>query len=662
MVRGDQAPACPEQLEAMISMLRHRGPDAHAIYTAPGVGLAHARLSIIDLSNGRQPMQTADGRLVVTFNGEIFNYIELRESLTARGHQFRTHSDTEVILHAYRQYGTQCVEHFNGQWAFALWDRDTGQLLLSRDRLGIRPLYYTQVGNLFLFASEIKALLAHPQVDAALDPLGLNQLLTYWAPVTPRTLFRGISELPPGHQLLVDQQQSLQIRCYWSLDYDSSPDYRPVDQWSEELRELLTDATRLRLRADVPVGAYLSGGLDSTITATLAQQFTGERLRTFSITFADDEYDESEHQRKVVESLGVEHNALHCTHDDIARVFPAVVWHAEKPMLRTAPAPLQLLAELVHASGFKVVLTGEGADELLGGYDLFKEAKVRRFYAAQPESQMRAALFERLYPYLPQLQSQSAAMRRAFFRVQPDDLRSPFFSHLPRWSMTTQLRRFLTPDYALVNQRWDEFGELAAWLPDRFGRWSNFCQAQFLEAALLMPGYILSTQGDRMAMAHSVEGRFPFLDHRVAELAGRLPVRWKMKGMTEKYLLKRAFRDVVPEHVRRRTKQPYRAPDAASFFGQDGQATRAQYVSELLSPSRVAEAGVFRPEAVNRLVEKLRSGRATGTRDNMAVVAILSTQLLVDQFIQNFPGAARCAAAPIGAEMQQDPSGAAMTI
>jgi asparagine synthase (glutamine-hydrolysing) len=290
----------------------------------------------------------------------------------------------------------------------------------------------------------------------------------------------------------------------------------------------------------------------------------------------------------------------------------------------------------VHASDFKVVLTGEGADEILGGYDIFKEAKVRRFLAAQPDSEQRAALFGRLYPYLPHLQNQSVAMRRAFFRTRGEDLESPFFSHLPRWGMSAQLRRFLTPEFSRADVDGDH-ADLRGWLPASFAQWKPFCQAQFLEAALLMPGYILSTQGDRMAMAHSVEGRFPFLDHRVAEFAATVPPRLKMMGLNEKYLLKRAFRDRIPDQVLQRSKQPYRAPDAKSFFTHDWQSTRADYVAHLLSPERLAAAGVFQPSAVAGLLHKARQGKATGTRDNMALVAILSTQILIDTFIDNFP-------------------------
>ncbi len=633
----DDRQASPELLGNMIGLIRHRGPDAAELYVDRRLGFAHARLSIIDLANGRQPMQTTDGRLVITFNGEIFNYLELREALIERGHTFFTRSDTEVILHAYAEYGARCVEHFNGQWAFAIWDRLRGRLFLSRDRLGIRPLFYTQVGRTFLFASEVKALFACRDVRRELDPRGLDQLLTYWAPRAPQTLFRDVLELPPGHNLEVDGNR-MQLSSYWRLDFGTRRQQSSAD-WCDELRELLTDATRLRLRADVPVGAYLSGGLDSSITTALAQRFTGDRLRTFSVTFDDDEFDESCYQRAVVESLGVEHQAMHCSYDDIARVFPQVVWHAEKPMLRTAPAPLQLLAELVHESGFKVVLTGEGADELLGGYDIFKEAKLRRFLASQPAASGRAALLEKLYPYLPNLQSQSVAMRQAFFRTTPGELESPFFSHLPRWNVTAQLKRLLTPEFQAEGEEGsdDPLSELAAALPRGFTSWRPFCQAQFLETEILLPGYILSSQGDRVAMTHSVEGRFPFLDYRLAELAAQIPPRLKMMGLNEKYLLKRAFRDSVPPQIFQRSKQPYRAPDAKSFFAADWQSAREPYVEELLSPERLQRAGVFQREAVQRLLVKVRCGRATGTRDNMALVAILSTQLLIDQFLENFP-------------------------
>jgi asparagine synthase (glutamine-hydrolysing) len=624
----------------MIARLGHRGPDAMAVFVdghegGQHVGLAHSRLSIVDLENGRQPM--CYGSLTITFNGEIYNHVELRETLIQKGHTFQTRSDTEVILHAYQEYGEECVEHFNGQWAFAIWDRSRQTLFLSRDRFGIRPLYYTQSSGKLLFASEIKSLFVHPEVCREIDPHGLSQLFTFWTTLTPRTIFREILELPPGHNLLVQGGKVGDASRYWHLDYHELSENASSNRLAEELRWLLEDATRLRLRADVPVGAYLSGGLDSSITAALAQEISGERLQTFSVTFSENEFDERKYQQQVASHLHVQHQSLDCSGDAIARVFPSVIGHAEKPMLRTAPAPLFLLSQLVQSTGIKVVLTGEGADELLGGYDIFKEAKVRRFAFQRPASKMPIALFRMLYPYLPAMQAQSTALRQAFFQVQPETYADPLFSHLPRWEMTGQLRRLLAPDFCPADQKQDLYEEVRQSLPKAFAGWSPFCQAQYLETTMLMPGYLLSSQGDRMAMAHSVESRYPFLDHRLAEFAARLPTRLKMKGLREKHLLKQATADLVPPAITDRTKQPYRAPDAQSFFSMDWQHSRFEYVDQLLTEKRLQEDGVFNARAATALLKKVRSGKAVGIRDNMAFVGMLSTQLLIDQMVRKSP-------------------------
>jgi asparagine synthase (glutamine-hydrolysing) len=632
----DGRPTHARFVRDMIAMVRHRGPDALGVWTQHAVALGHARLSIIDPVGGDQPMHNGDESLVITFNGEIYNYVELRESLIHRGHRFRTESDTEVILHAYEEFGEECVQHFNGQWAFAIWDARRKQLFLSRDRFGIRPLYYTQVDCNLLFASEVKSLFADPTVPRELNPQGLQQLFTFWTPLAPVTVFRGVAELPPAHNLTI-ADGVLRISRYWQLRCDDVQAEHSSSDLAEPLLELLTDATRLRLRADVPVGAYLSGGLDSSVTVSLAKRMTQGPLRTFSVTFDDGEFDESRYQRQLAEDLEVDHQAIRCRDADIGRVFPEVVWHAEKPMLRTAPAPLFLLSERVAAENFKVVLTGEGADEILGGYDIFKEAKVRRFLARQPDSSWRSALFQHLYPYLPGLQSQSNALRSAFFQAGSNMLADPFFSHRPRWSMTSQILRLCSPDFAAAFGNTDAVQHLRETLPADYDAWHDFGRAQYLEATVLMPGYILSSQGDRMAMAHSVEGRFPFLDHRLAEFAARIPPRLKMKGLTEKHLLKRATRHLVPREITRRTKQPYRAPDAQSFFRSETGEARYDYIDELLAPSRVRQDGVFRSDAVQRLVDKAKQGRAVGTRDNMALIGVLSTQLLIDRLIRKSP-------------------------
>ena len=406
-------PVRRELLERMVATLDHRGPDAFGTELIGPVGLGHTRLSIIDLAGGVQPMPSADGQLTVTFNGEIFNYIELRQELTALGRTFTTDSDTEVLLQAYAQWGENCVTRFNGQWAFAIWDAPRKKLFVSRDRSGKRPLFYTVVGSgngrTLLFASEIKAILTHPAVSKSIDPISLDQLFTFWSPLPDRTIFHGVRQLPAAHSLTV-QGGEMRVTRYWDVDFSRRFEHQSARELEEQLLELLTDATRVRLRSDVPVGAYLSGGLDSSITAALAKNLNRERLCTFSLEFENPEFDESVFQQDVVRRLGTEHRTIRCTHDDIGRVFPRVIQHTEIPILRTAPAPMFLLSKLVRESGYKVVLTGEGADEVFGGYDIFKEAKLRRFWSRQPDSKTRPLLLKRLYPYMKNIHVTAACV------------------------------------------------------------------------------------------------------------------------------------------------------------------------------------------------------------------------------------------------------------
>jgi asparagine synthase (glutamine-hydrolysing) len=626
----------PVLLVRMVERIRHRGPDDFGIYTDKRAGLAHTRLSIIDLGAGQQPMHNEDKSLSIIFNGEIFNYLELRKDLVRKGRSFRTRSDTEVILRLYEEKGEQCVQDLNGQWAFAIWDSKRERLFLSRDRLGVRPLFYTVTEDAFVFGSEIKSIFALPNVSREIDPIALDQIFTFWVSIPPRTIFKNILELPPGHSLTVHRKQ-IAAQQYWRLDYaEGSKNLRSVaaheEQYVGELLDLLVDATRIRLRSDVPVGAYVSGGLDSSFVTALVKKFTETQLKTFSVTFDDAEFDEGSYQSEVTHFLETDHQEVRCSCEDIGNVFPAVIWHTEKPILRTAPAPLYILSELVRAHGYKVVLTGEGADEMFGGYDIFKEAKIRRFCGAHPQSTTRPLLFRRLYPYQPYLQGQSDAYLRAFFHVRPHELKSEFFSHLPRWELTSKLKMFFSEDIKSQVRSHDGYADLRSTLPPGYSSWDGFCRAQYLEAAYLLPGYILSSQGDRVAMAHSVEGRFPFLDYRVVEFAAGIPPHLKMKVLNEKYLLKRCANGLVPPSVMKRPKQPYRAPDGKSFF----HGPQLEYVDALLSSDRIQQDGLFDSLAVKSLVQKFRQGRAIGVRDNMALVGILSTQLVVEQFVRNF--------------------------
>jgi len=632
----DGAPVAPESLRGMIRMLAHRGPDDAGLYSQNGVGLAHARLSIIDLTGGHQPMSNEDSSLWITFNGEIFNYVELREELLSRGHQFVTNSDTEVILHLYEEKGEDCVQYLNGQWAFAIWDNQDRRLFLSRDRLGVRPLFYTQLDKTFIFGSEIKAIFAYPGVTREIDVNGLDEVFTYWCTTSPTTLFRKIHELPPGHSMIVDAE-GIVVRQYWSHEFEKTSEVVDASKekaYADELLDLLIDATRIRLRSDVPVGAYLSGGLDSTMTTALVKKFTNATLRTFSVSFDDDEFDESSFQNEAVRFLDTEHRDFRCTKNQIAEVFPDVIWHTEKPVLRTAPAPLYLLSRLVRNCGFKVVVTGEGADEMLGGYDIFKETKIRRFWESQPGSKIRPLLLRRLYPYLQNIQKQPDAYRKAFFHINVDHNLQPFFSHIPRWQLTAKLKTFFSDATRAGISGDDSYGKVRTRLPHCYGSWDSFSQAQYLETECLLPGYILSSQGDRMAMAHSVEGRFPFLDYRVVEFASRLPVAMKMKVLNEKYLLKRCANGLIPPSIAQRHKQPYRAPEACSLL----QPAAREYMNELLSPEQIRRDGIFDAPAVTKLVDKFRKGTAIGTKDNMGLVGIVSTQLLIHQFINHFEG------------------------
>jgi asparagine synthase (glutamine-hydrolysing) len=590
------------------------------------VGFVHLRLSIVDLSGGAQPLTNEDGTVVVTFNGEIYNHPELRRELEARGHTFRTRSDTEVLVHGYEEWGVEMLHRLNGQFAFAIWDASKRSLFMARDRFGIRPLFYTIRNGRLYFASEVKGLFASGEVPAAIDPAGLDEVFTFWAARAPRSGFAGVQALEPGSWALW-RDGSLTTRRWYSLNYPEARE-EPLDALGE-LDELMHDSVGMRMRADVPVGAYLSGGLDSTITSTLAAEASPFQLRSFSITFEDPRLDESRFQRAVAESIGTEHAIAAIGETAIGNSFPDVVWHAETPLIRTAPAPMYHLARLTKESGIKVVLSGEGADELFLGYDLFKEVSVRRFCLRQPESTIRPRLFDRLYPYLADGSRGGEFWRKFFLEAgAPDD---PLFSHLPRFELTSWIRQFYAPDFAASLAGTDVRADLRDSLPEQFPSWSPLNRASYLETSILLPQYLLSSQGDRMAMAHGVEGRFPFLDHRLFEFAAALPTRSRLQGLKEKEILHRWARRILPDSAGARPKQPYRAPDASSFFGPGA----PSYVQELLSGETIHNSGVWAPRAVAGLVKRCQSGRVTTFRENQALVAILSTQLWTQRFMNN---------------------------
>lgn len=613
-----------DSLGRMAAAIRHRGPDGYGFYADARVGFAHVRLSIVDVAAGAQPMTNENGQVIITYNGEIYNHLELRRELQRYGHAFRTRCDTEVLVHAYEQWGVQMLHRLNGQFAFAIYDRLRETVFLARDRFGVRPLFFAQQNGDLLFGSEIKAILASGEVTASLDPRGLDEVLTFWAARPPRTAFAGIASLEPGTYGLW-RDGALWLHRYYELDYPETGD-EPGDA-VEQLDEIMLSGVGMRMRADVPVGAYLSGGLDSSITASLAAASTPHSLRTFSITFDDPRLDESDFQREVASNVGSIHAAAAIAHSTIADSFSDVIRHTETPLVRTAPVPMYHLAKLTREAGIKVVLTGEGADELFLGYDLFKEVSVRRFCLRRPESQWRQQLFDRLYPEMPE-QRRSGEFWRKFF-LQAGAPTDPMFSHLPRFLLTSRAKEFYSPEFKAELAGVDVIGELRSSLPTRFFGWSSLNQAAYLEMTTLLSPYLLSSQGDRMSMAHGVEGRYPFLDHRLFEFASALPTGSRLRGLREKEVLRRWASRILPQSIKSRRKQPYRAPDAPSFFGAGAPA----WIRDCISPEAIARVGVYAPRAVEGLTRRCLTGQATGFRENQAIVGIISTQLWHHHFV-----------------------------
>ena len=624
--RGDR-----EQLLGMMGMITHRGPDEAGLLMADELAFGHLRLSIVDLEHGQQPMATADGRYWVVFNGEIFNHLELRAELKQAGHVFRTRCDTEVLLNAYRQWGIGCLERFNGQWAFALWDRLEGRVILARDRFGVRPLFYSVLpeGGTLLFASEMKAILADPRVSRSLDEQGVRDIFVSWVTQSDRTPLASIRTLPAGHWMEV-QDGRVDVHRWWEPDL--SPDVidwsRSDESWEEEVRAALDDACRLRLRADVPVGSYLSGGLDSSIISWLAKTNHQPDLQTFSLAFSDAAYDESGFQDLLAKDIGTEHHTLSVRRETIAEHFQQAIWHTETPIYRTAPVPLLHLSSLVRRTGLKVVLTGEGADEVFAGYDQFKENRIRRFWARVPGSDWRSRLLDRLEGNTLRAGPRTRAFRQAFYRQGLTDTERPAYSHYLRWRNGLSLWPLLQRhDDASPNADW--IGEVEQTAPDGFERWDPLSQAQYWEIRQFLAGYLLSSQGDRVSMANSVEGRYPFLDANVFELSRRMPPDQKMRVLREKSVLKRTFQDDLPAAIVARTKYPYRAPDALALY----RGPRQQPLLDSLEEAAVRRRGVFRAEPIRKLLDRVALSDEPSARDNMALVLAYSTHVFYDLFV-----------------------------
>lgn len=617
-------------LRHMLTRIKHRGPDESGVYLSDDVGLGSVRLSIVDLSTGTMPLANKNESLWIVFNGEIFNYIELKEELIAKNHTFKTNSDTEVIVHLYEEYGPEFLNKLNGQFAIAIWDKNKKELFLARDRVGIRPLFYTTVGDSFVFASEIKSILEFPGFTPKISAKSLSEFFTFWTSLSSNSAFENVFELPPGSYMTINAN-SKTLKNYWELPITKPNDYtfNTVEDAAKEFETIFTDAVKLRLRADVQVAAYLSGGLDSSVTTSFIKKITPKSLRTFSIGFTEKDFDESSYQNIARDYFKTEHSSVICSPKEISNNFKEVVWHSEAPLLRTAPTPMSVLAKSVRDHDIKVVITGEGADELFGGYNIFKEAKIKHFWAKDPKSKYRPLLLKKLYPYIPQISKANSNILKMFFGYKLNETTSPIYSHLLRWNNTSRINNYLSKEYKNSINGHDVISVIEAQLDDKLDGYDYLTKAQWIELNFFMSKYLLSSQGDRMAMANSVEGRYPFLDHRVIEFCMKLNPDLKLNGLNEKYLLKKMMKGRLPEPILNRSKQAYRAPIRSAFFSEE----MPVYLKDMLSEEKIADFGIFNPEFVTQLKNKMELNKQVSEIDNMAIAAILSTQILHDLFV-----------------------------
>ncbi|MGI5446645.1 asparagine synthase (glutamine-hydrolyzing) [Streptomyces sp. CA-243310] len=611
----DRAKAASGQIVGdMAACLTHRGPDDSGFHVRDGIALGFRRLALNDLERGNQPHSSEDGNIVSVCNGEIYNHRALRSVLHARGHRFRSECDTEVLVHLYREYGDDLTAHLDGQFAFALHDAVAGRLLLARDHAGIVPLFYTVVDGLLVFGSEIKAILRHPAVRPEVDLRGLDQVMTLPGLVSPRTMFEGIHALRPGERLVADSA-GITVERYWDLDFPQAGDLEPVpadaldrrlDESARHLETLLEESVGTRLAADVPVGLYLSGGLDSSlIGAFAASARPGHRWPSYSAVFPDHDFDESPHQRLVAGRLGTDHHEVPIRHEDLARRFTAMVRHSETPVRESYNVSSMLLSAAVRDDGTVAVLTGEGADELFGGYPgyRFDAAGLGGSRLSGLDAELEREIRHRMWGLdigYEQDQLPAHEFRRDLYA---DDLADAFDG----FSVTTQ--RLVEPDMLR-------------------GR-HPLHQRSYLDFHLRLADHLLGDHGDRMSLANSVELRFPFLGRAVVDQATALPPELLVAHGREKAVLRRVARGRVPDEVLARPKFGFRGQTSSHLLGGE-----ADWFEELLSPAVVRKQGYFNPDTVAALVRRQRdqSRQVHAHLDTDYLMLVATFALFVEEF------------------------------
>lgn len=620
-------------LRAMADAIVHRGPDEDGYFRRDGVGMANRRLSIVGLFDGRQPIGNEDGTVSVVFNGELFDYPERRAALEARGHVFRTHCDTEIFPHLWEEYGEAMFEHLRGQFAVALYDARQRRVILARDRFGICPLYFARRDNWFVFGSEIRAILASGLVPARPDVRGINHVFTFFALPGPVTCFDGVSALLPGHFLDIrsasDGSRTVRDRTYWEIDFpDRGQEERGQDprKLVDEFDQVMLAAVEKRLRADVPVVSYLSGGVDSSLVVAMACKVRGTPIPTFTIRIDDPLLDETSEAGVVSRHLGCKPTVVNVGAAETLATYPQLVTAAEGPVIDTSCAALLLLARQVHASGYKVALTGEGADEWLAGYSWYKVHRLLSWLDVVPGlplSMSARRLFLRLSgaPVFPK-----QAVTRALHAVAGTN---PWLDIYGLVSMAKL--RFFGP--ALRQQMAEDLPYADVGLNvERMRKWHPLNRGLYLGARIHLPGLLLNAKGDRVAMHSSVETRYPFLDEDVFALLARIDPRWKLRGLTgDKHLLRLLAERYLPREIAWRRKAMFRAP-LDSFHSEQMPA----FVEQLFSSESLRKTGYFDAEAVRHwrhTFKQLRQGSTQRISIEMGLAGVLSTQLWHHLFI-----------------------------
>jgi asparagine synthase (glutamine-hydrolysing) len=601
--------ARPDILTRMTDTLVHRGPDSSGYFVEGSVGLGFRRLSIIDLAGGAQPLYNEDESLVLLCNGEIYNYRELRTPLVKKGHTFRTDTDVEVLLHLYEEEGTDLVNRLNGQFAFVLYDRKARQLLLARDHFGINPLYYTLVDGDLIFASEIKALLQHPAVKRAVDCTGLDQIISFPGLISPRTICQGIESLKSGHYMTVRNGQVAVVE-YWDLDYPKLGDVaydKPESYYVETLHDLLAQSVQYRLQADVPVGFYLSGGLDSSLIAALIKRTSPTVKRhSFSISFTDPEINESKYQQLVAQHVGSAHHETRFDWSEIAARLRTMIYHCESPVKETFNTCALALSAAARQHGITVVLAGEGADELFAGYIGYRFDQLglreNKEYDLETilEDELRAQLWGDKDIFYELDQYPLREVKRALYSAALNEVFADFDCL----------------NFPPVNQQ-------------RLTGRHFIHQRSYLDFKLRLSDHLLSEHGDRMVLANSVEGRYPFLDINVVEFARHIPPELKLNGFSEKYVLKQVAADLIPPEIIRREKFGFRAPGSPYLLQQ-----HIEWIDDMLAYERIKRQGYFNPDVVERLkVQYAQPGfKLNPHLESDLLMIVLSFNTLLDLF------------------------------